>query len=75
MSNSKLTSKYQTTIPKEVRERLQLKPGDRITFEVSIDNKVFIRKSNPFDLEYTKALNDTLSEWTSQKDEKDYEDL
>lgn len=75
MSNSKITSKYQATIPKDIRDVLKLKPGDRITFEISINNKVFLRKANQFDLEYTRALNDTLSEWNSQEDEKDYEDL
>lgn len=75
MPNSKLTSKYQATIPKEIREKLQLKPGDRITFEVSINDQIIIRKAKPFDLEYTRALNDTLSEWNSKEDERDYEDL
>lgn len=75
MSNSKLTSKYQATIPKEVRKKLHLKPGDSITFEITINDNIIIRKSRSFDLEYTKALSDTLSEWSSKEDEKDYEDL
>lgn len=32
MGKSKLTSKGQITIPKDVRERLGLKPGDEIDF-------------------------------------------
>ena len=32
MAKAKLTSKGQVTIPKEVRERLGLRPGDEIEF-------------------------------------------
>ncbi len=32
MVGSKITSKGQTTIPKRIRERLHLKPGDRVLF-------------------------------------------
>ncbi|MBI1741982.1 type II toxin-antitoxin system PrlF family antitoxin [Candidatus Acetothermia bacterium] len=32
MIGSKLTSKGQTTIPKEIREYLGLQPGDRVVF-------------------------------------------
>lgn len=40
MSVSTLTSKGQTTIPKDVRKRLGLKPGDRIRFMVNPDGSV-----------------------------------
>ncbi|MCD6431313.1 hypothetical protein DRO45_02100 [Candidatus Bathyarchaeota archaeon] len=33
MSNTKISSKGQITIPKEIREKLNLKPGDRIVIE------------------------------------------
>ena len=32
-ASSRLTSKYQATIPAEVRAALQLKAGDRVSFE------------------------------------------
>lgn len=32
MTMSRMTSKGQTTIPKEIREQLGLKPGDRVAF-------------------------------------------
>jgi antitoxin PrlF len=32
MSTATITSKGQTTIPKDVRDRLNLKPGDRLEF-------------------------------------------
>jgi antitoxin PrlF len=40
MSLSTLTRKGQTTIPKDIRERLGLKPGDRIRFMVNPDGSV-----------------------------------
>ncbi len=43
MPVSRLTSKGQTTIPKEIRDKLDLKPGDRIEFIVDEDNRVTLR--------------------------------
>ena len=37
MSTATITSKGQTTIPKDVRDRLHLKPGDRVEFVVRDD--------------------------------------
>jgi AbrB family looped-hinge helix DNA binding protein len=45
-SDSALTSKGQTTIPKEIRERLNLKPGDRLTFTLMPDGTVQMRAKN-----------------------------
>ncbi len=42
MSTSTITSKGQTTIPKDVRARLNLHPGDRIEFLVEEDGRVFV---------------------------------
>ena len=38
-----LTRKGQTTIPKEIRDRLGLKPGDRLTFTLVADGTVLVR--------------------------------
>jgi len=37
MSTATLTSKGQTTIPKNIRDHLRLQPGDRLEFVVSGD--------------------------------------
>ena len=37
---STLTSKGQLTVPKEVRERLKLKTGDKIQFTINKDGKI-----------------------------------
>ena len=38
-----LTSKGQTTIPKEIRDRLGMKPGDRMTFTLMADGTLLVR--------------------------------
>lgn len=49
MQKSTLTSKGQLTLPKSIRERLDLKPGDTLTFEVEGDDamRVSIRRRRP----------------------------
>jgi AbrB family looped-hinge helix DNA binding protein len=45
-SEATLTSKGQTTIPKEIREGLRMKTGDRMTFTLLPDGTVLIRVKN-----------------------------
>jgi len=42
-TDATLTSKGQTTIPKEIRDSLGLKPGDRMTFTLMSDGTVIMR--------------------------------
>ena len=42
MPTSTLTSKGQTTIPKDVRKRLNLQPGDRLEFVIDEDGRVLV---------------------------------
>lgn len=42
MAKGKITSKGQVTIPKEIREKLQLTPGDKILFEETDEGEVKI---------------------------------
>jgi antitoxin PrlF len=42
MSSAKLTSKGQITIPRDVREALGLKTGDRVAFEIRDDGTVVV---------------------------------
>ena len=42
MSTSTLTSKGQATIPKDVRKRLNLHPGDRLEFVIDEDGRVLV---------------------------------
>ena len=45
-AESTLTSKGQTTIPKDIRDELGLKTGDRITFTMMPDGTVQMRVKN-----------------------------
>jgi len=70
----KVTSKYQTTIPQEVRKQLKLQVGDSIVFAI-IDGHVVVKKVESLDKAYLKALANTLTEWDSKLDEEAYRDL
>lgn len=72
---ARLTSKYQATIPKEIRQYLHLESGDEILYELLPDNTVIIRKALPLDVDYLQALNFTMNEWESQEDEQAYKNL
>lgn len=41
-----LTSKGQTTIPKEIRDALRMKTGDRVSFTLMPDDVVIMRVKN-----------------------------
>ena len=41
-----MTSKGQVTIPKRVRDRLGLKPGSQVEFDLNSDGYVIIRPAN-----------------------------
>jgi antitoxin PrlF len=71
---SRLTSRAQTTIPREVRQKLSLEPGDTIVYEIE-DDAVRLRKQAPLDLSYLRAVQATLSEWESPEDAAAYDDL
>jgi AbrB family looped-hinge helix DNA binding protein len=71
---SKLTKKYQATVPEVVRKKLNLAAGDTIAFEIDND-EIKLRKARPIDLAFANALVPTLSEWESEHDEEAYSDL
>jgi antitoxin PrlF len=65
---SKLTSKAQTVIPREVRDRLGLKPGDFVRYvfdgkKVTIERALAEGEDDPFA---------TFAEWAGAADEKAY---
>lgn len=45
-AHSTITSKGQTTVPKEIRDKLKLKPGDKIEYVVDEDGQVTLKARN-----------------------------
>lgn len=72
---AKITSKGQTTIPQNVRAALKVGAGDLIAWEIGSDGSATVRRVQPLDIEYLKAVQGTLSEWASAEDEAAYRDL
>lgn len=72
--HSRLTSKSQTTIPKRVRDRLRLKPGDFVKYEIEGD-RVILTKVSAIDMTHLAQLEKTLSEWDTPEDAAAYDNL
>ena len=68
---SKVSVKSQTVIPREIRRRLALKPGDTLRYRLTeagvlIEKVVMNEADDPFA---------AFSEWASEADEKAYSGL
>jgi antitoxin PrlF len=74
MHTSKLTTKFQTTVPADVRKALHLRAGDFVGFEVR-GTEVRLRRASPLDLAFNQALAGTLTEWDSAADDSAFKDL
>ena len=72
---AKITSKGQTTIPQDVRAALRVSAGDLIAWEVAANGTVTVRRVQPLDIEYLRAVAGTLSEWSGSADEEAYRGL
>ena len=69
---AKVTVKGQTTIPQEVRRALDIKPGDLLLWETGDEGVAKVRRVQPLDLAYLRAVEGTLGEWSSNEDEEAY---
>ena len=69
---AKITAKGQTTIPQDVRLALNVAAGDLIAWEVGTDGTATVRRVQPLDLEYLRAVEGTLGEWAGAADEEAY---
>ena len=74
LQTSRLTTKYQATVPTSVRKLLQLKAGDLVGFEIE-GNEVRLRRATPLDVAFTQALEGTLAEWSSEQDDQAFRNL
>jgi antitoxin PrlF len=75
MEETKLTSKYQATVPADVRAALGLKAGDTIQWDI-VDGIARVRKAKPVDWAWHTFIEHTLAEeWLSPEDEEAFRDL
>jgi len=44
MAKSRVTSKFQVTIPKEVREKLGMRPGEVVSVESHSEEEIVVRR-------------------------------
>lgn len=72
---AKITTKGQTTIPQDIRAALHVGPGDLIAWDVAEDGTARVRRVQPLDIEYLRAVEGTLSEWAGEADEEAYRGL
>ena len=72
---AKVTAKGQTTIPQEIRAKLQIKPGDMLLWETGDGRVAQVRRVQALDLAYLRAVEGSLSEWSSDADEEAYRGL
>lgn len=68
---SRVSVKSQTVLPREVRERLGVKPGDRLRYRLT-EAGILLEKATPEPLDDPFA---TFTEWTSSDDNEAFADL
>ncbi len=71
---SRITSKSQTTVPREVREALKVGPGDTLAYRIGPEG-VTVTKVEPLDWPYLRSLETTLGEWSTAEDAAAFDDL
>jgi len=74
MQVSRISAKGQVTIPKEVREILNLEPGDMVAYELR-NGTVTLKRVEPLDTAFHEALSATLNEWNTPEDDEAFRDL
>ena len=74
MELARITSKGQMTIPKRVRDAVQLSSGDLVVVAVE-DDRITIRKVVGKADDYLRSVQATLTEWDSPEDEEAWREL
>jgi AbrB family looped-hinge helix DNA binding protein len=74
---TRITTKYQTTVPAEVRERLGLGRGDFVEFLIE-GSSVRLRKAKrrlPDEVAFKLAQMAAMSDWDTPEDDEAFRDL
>jgi AbrB family looped-hinge helix DNA binding protein len=74
MLTSKISSKGQTVLPREIRERLGLEKGSTIWYQPDGDH-VILRKIDERQIGQLQVAFALFSEWLSPEDEEAFRDL
>ena len=74
LQTSKLTRKFQITVPTPVRRALHLKAGDLVGFEIKGD-EVRLLRARALDVAFAQALEGTMTEWSSAAEDAAFKDL
>ncbi len=73
-SISKVTVKFQATIPLEIREFLGVRQGDAVEYRI-VRNEVTVKRVTTPDSAYLAAVEKTLAEWDSKADNDAFKNL
>lgn len=60
--------------PRSVRGALNIAPGDDLAWTVEPDGSVVVRRAQPWDLEYLRVVETTLSEGLGPNADEAYRD-
>ena len=69
-----ITDKDQVTIPRAIREALELRQVDQLRWDLN-DGGVRVWLVTPLDLTYLRGVEAGLQEWASPEDERVFADL
>jgi AbrB family looped-hinge helix DNA binding protein len=66
---ARITSKGQVTVPKKIRDALEIEEGDTVSYEVH-DNTAVMKRIPKVDVEWARAIEKTLTEWEDDLDDE-----
>ena len=74
MKSGKLTIKHQVTIPRDVRQALDLKAGDEVTLALE-DGRAVLRKVDRSEIEWSRFLQAQMPEWDDPQEDAYWAEL
>ncbi|MCC7049097.1 MAG: AbrB/MazE/SpoVT family DNA-binding domain-containing protein [Alphaproteobacteria bacterium] len=72
-ATARVTNRFQTVIPKAIRDQARIKPGDLLHYRVEKGRIVVEKKSSGTGRDFDPF--DAFVEWQSAEDEKAFRDL
>jgi antitoxin PrlF len=75
MLMAKVSSKGQVVLPKEIRERLKIKPGDTVAFVATDEGGALVRRIDPLDAAFLRLASESFDDWNHPEAERAFRDL